>query len=63
MMDLYHFPQLKLLLYIYDQRGGILVSEDEDKKKLKSIFDKINHENKSLLNDYWYNNMYNKLYS
>ena len=62
MMDLYHFPQLKLLLYIYDQRGGILVSEDENKEKLKSIFDTINLENKSLLNDYWYSDMY-KLYS
>ncbi len=38
--DLYHFPELKLYLYIYDQRGGIIVSEDYDQEKMKIIFEK-----------------------
>lgn len=38
--DLYHFPELKLYLYIYDQRGGIIVSEDYNKDKMKIIFEK-----------------------
>jgi len=39
-LDLYHFPELKLYLYIYDQRGGIIVSEDYDQEKMKIIFEK-----------------------
>lgn len=63
MMDLYQFPKLKLLLYIYDQRGGILVSENNDKKRFKYIFDEIEKSNKHLLNNYWYGDMVTKLNS
>ena len=38
--DLYHFPELKLYLFIYDDRGGIIVSEDYDRHKMKVIFEK-----------------------
>ena len=38
--DLYHFPELKLYLFIYDDRGGLIVSEDYDRHKMKVIFEK-----------------------
>ena len=60
-MDLYHFPDLKLFLYIYDERGGILVSENDNKEKLKHIFEKTEEIDSSLLNKSWYDDMKDKL--
>ncbi len=62
--DLYYFPELKLYLYIYDQRGGILVSEDLDKNKMKIIFEKCLRINKyqSNLEDLNNNSLISKIF-
>ena len=39
--DLYYFPELKLYFYIYDQRGGIIISEDYNQEKMKIIFENV----------------------
>ena len=62
--DLYYFPELKLYLYIYDQRGGILISEDIDKNKMKIIFEKclIINKYQSNLEDLNNNSLISKIF-
>ena len=52
---LIEFPEKKLYFYIYDCRGGILVSGTNNKESLKSIFSKT--KDLDLFNEYWYTNM------
>ena len=51
---LIQIPKQELYLYIYDCRGGILVSKDNNKELLKGFINKLD---KRLLNEYWYETM------
>jgi len=63
MMDFYFFPRLNMIYYIYDQRGGILVSLDsKSKSELINIFKNVHDNYRNLLNPYWFNNMKTNLY-
>ena len=51
---LIQIPKQELYLYIYDCRGGILVSKNNDKTLLRDLISKVD---KKLLNEYWYEKM------
>lgn len=54
---LIQFPKEKLYLYIYDCRGGILVSDDDNKEQLKKICYATQKEDIKLINQYWFKTM------
>ena len=56
---LIEIPSKNLYFYVYDERGGILVSGDSDKIKLKNIVSKLDSK---LLNRYWFKDMIMKIF-
>ena len=48
---LIEIPSENLYFYVYDERGGIIVSGNNDKIKFKNIISKIDN---NLLNKYWF---------
>ena len=59
---LIEIPFLKLYFNVYDTRGGILVSEDNNKEILKEIVSKTEGIDKQLLNKYWLKDMVTKVF-
>ena len=56
---LIEIPSENLYFYVYYERGGIIVSGNNDKIKFKNIISKIDNE---LLNTYWFKDMIMKIF-
>ena len=54
---LIHFIDKQLGLYIYDVRGGILVSDTNDRKYMEEIYKKTEKTDTSLINFNWFKEM------